>query len=319
MTDPISTPGIAELAARRAMAVLLMAGSIAARRMNWPSLARRWEKDGRFDPTSFDNEVTATFVDVVRHPMGPLMSSMLQTGRKSMAETLDVDVVQTGSALKVADAWAIKYADQVAKELGETNKLVIARMIPEWLSRRMPIGALATRAKELYGLDPRAATSYLAYSNSAAKRKDLTGLAERYLETRANIVGQVHSFTALNMGRQMLLAEGVAQGYLRENARKVWVTAIDERVCESCGPMDGVAVPILDSFIVMHPAPRGARGKIRPNSRLVVPPVHPNCRCTVVIDKKYEEGIITRTARFSDRGEKHLARLVSRPEDLIFR
>lgn len=318
MTESISTPGIAELAARRAMSVLMLAGTIAARRSDFPGLAKKWESAGRFDPDDFDKKVTATFVDVVRKPMGPLLSSMLQLGRKGMADTLEVDIEQQRSALKIADAWARKYADQVASELGETNKLVIARVLPEWMSKRMTAGALANRAKELYGLDPRSATSYLAYANSDAKRKDLIGLAEKYLENRANVVGAVHSFTALNMGRQMLLAEGVAQGHLGKNARKVWVTALDERVCDECGPMDGVSVPVLNRFSVLRPLTReDQRGKRRRQIRLTVPPVHPNCRCTVVLEKKFREGMITRTARFSDVGPDHLGRLVSRVEDIV--
>jgi hypothetical protein len=217
----------------------------------------------------------------------------------------------------VADAWADKYTAEVVAELGKTNAVVIQSMLPNWLSARLPAPAMAARARELYGLDPRSAAALTSYAGSDAKRKDVRGLADRYRESRATVAGNIHTFSALNSGRQMLLSEGLAQGFLKRNMRKVWVTAIDERVCDTCGPMDGVAVPILEAFTVVYPDPKTERGTKRPAAKLVVPPVHPNCRCTVVLESKFRDGIITRTARFDDRGSAHLARLTSRASDLI--
>jgi hypothetical protein len=286
--------------------------------MNWLGLAKKWESDREVDVAAFDKEITGTFIEVFSKPWVPVLSAMLQVGRKSMVDSIDIDIIQTANALKMSEAWAQKYAEVQARDLGDTHRGVIQQMLTDWTARRLPAPQMAVRAKEVYGLDLRSANSYFAYANGDSKRKDLNGLANRYLEQRANLIGGLHSFTALNFGRQMLFSEGVAAGYIPQNARKVWVTAIDERVCELCGPMDGVAVPVLDRFEVLVPPPRTERGKKRDNVKLVVPPVHPNCRCTLVLDKKFEDGIITRTARFEDN-PKHLARLVSRAEDLILR
>lgn len=309
--------GTAEIAARSGAVVAVLAGVIAAKRRDWTGLARGWEREGSFDARSFDREITSTFTEVARYPMRPLLASMLQVGRKSMVDSLDLDIIQSVNAVKISDAWADRYTSEVIDDLGKTNAVVIQQALPNWLSARLPAVAMAQRARELYGLDPRSAAALTSYAGSDAKKKDVRGLVDRYLEHRATVIGNVHTFTALNSGRQMLLSEGIAQGFLKRNMRKVWVTAIDERVCEICGPMDGVAVPILGAFTVSYPDPKTERGTKRRAAKLVVPPVHPNCRCTIVTEDKFRAGIITRTARFEDRGTRHLARLASRAADLI--
>lgn len=308
---------VAEEAARRGMMVAFLAGTIAAKRRDWQRLAKGWDRDG-WDPQDFHSEVTTTFTDVMRYPLTPLLASMMQVGRTSMAESAGLDITQTDRALKVSDAWATRYGAAVVDDLATTNAALIAQQVPQWQARRLPSASIAVRAAELYGMDARSAAAYLAYGESDAKKKNLRALAEKNLENRATIIGDVHSFTALNTGRQMLLSEGLAQGFLKRGQRKVWVTALDERVCKVCGPMDGVAVPILEAFTVVHPPEvRAPRGTPPTRTKLITPPVHPHCRCTFVLDTKFEAGIITRTARFDDRGTAHLARLTSRAADLI--
>ena len=50
---------------------------------------------------------------------------------------------------------------------------------------------------------------------------------------------------------------------------KEWLTALDERTCEICLPLDGVSVPLNKSFDTSVGA-------------LDAPPAHPNCRCTTI-------------------------------------
>ena len=317
----VGQPTEHERTAIRTVVVLTLAAVLAAKGRDWLKLAKGWERDGRFDRAAFEREISKTFVNVFSTPMAPILAGMLQLGRKSMVSSLDLDVIQRAAALRIADQWARKYAEEVARDYGAQSELAISRALPEWLNRRMPASALAQRAKDLYGLDPRSAQSVESYASGkkVTRNMDLRGLAERYMEQRADVMARVQTFTALNFGRQMVFAEGIGQGIIPTSARKVWVTAIDERVCEVCGPMDGVAVPVLDRFAVLHPAPKTDRGKHRGVQKLVIPPVHPNCRCTVVLDKTFRDGIITRTARFEDQGEKHLARLASEAKDMILR
>jgi len=317
----VGQPTEHERTAIRAVVVLTLAAVLAAKGRDWLKLAKGWERDGRFDRAAFEREISKTFIDVFSTPMVPILAGMLQLGRQSMVHSLDLDVIQRASALRIADHWARKYAEEVARDYGAQSALAISRSLPEWLNKRMPASALAQRAKDLYGLDPRSAQSVENYASGkkVTRSMNLRGLAERYLEQRADVMARVQTFSALNFGRQMVFAEGIGQGIIPTSARKVWVTAIDERVCEVCAPMDGVAVPVLDRFAVLFPPPKTERGKDRGIKKLIVPPVHPNCRCTIVLDKTFRGGIITRTTRYEDKGDKHLARLVSEAKDMILR
>lgn len=62
---------------------------------------------------------------------------------------------------------------------------------------------------------------------------------------------------------------GLATGDIPATATKVWFTALDERTCPTCAPMDHVGVPVTDTF------------KLPNGNRVKAPPVHVNCRCAV--------------------------------------
>lgn len=63
-------------------------------------------------------------------------------------------------------------------------------------------------------------------------------------------------------------------------AKVIWYTALDERVCENCGPMHGTEIDIADNFF--------AKGDTAPGGLLLDyeavggPPMHPDCRCTLL-------------------------------------
>lgn len=131
------------------------------------------------------------------------------------------------------------------------------------------------------------------------------------LSRRARNVYANENEVARNFGTQLLLMNAVARGYLPADSRKVWVTAVDERVCPVCAPMDSVAVQIDEPFQL-----RAHKGVLGHDQRLWVPPAHPKCRCRIVPERVIEHGVITRTARFS-RNEQGRARLVSQLSDLV--
>lgn len=136
-------------------------------------------------------------------------------------------------------------------------------------------------------------------------------LAKLYLSRRARRILENEDQVAHNFGTQLLLMNAVQKGYLPPETRKVWVTAVDERVCPVCAPMDSVAVGLHEQF-TLHPYV----GVLSHESHLWVPPAHPNCRCRIVTDRAIQHGIITRTARFS-RTPQRRARLVSTLSDLV--
>ena len=84
-----------------------------------------------------------------------------------------------------------------------------------------------------------------------------------FSEERARMIGITESTAAFAEGNQAA-ADALAKKYPDVSVVKTWLTNNDDRVCDICGPLDGVQVP-HDS-----PFPGGIDN----------PPAHPNCRCS---------------------------------------
>lgn len=65
---------------------------------------------------------------------------------------------------------------------------------------------------------------------------------------------------------------------------KEWLTAHDERLCEWCEPLDGKTIALDDTFFEKGDEVNGNQGhKLAVNIDDVgYPPLHPNCRCTLI-------------------------------------
>jgi len=63
-------------------------------------------------------------------------------------------------------------------------------------------------------------------------------------------------------------------------ASKIWYTALDERTCENCGPMQGKEIALGTSFFkIGDEAPGGLTLDYEDTDG---PPLHPQCRCTLI-------------------------------------
>jgi len=97
--------------------------------------------------------------------------------------------------------------------------------------------------------------------------------AQRLKSHRAQMIARTEVMNALNIGRLTVWSSAINDGTIPSTARKVWVTADDERTCPACAPMHGVTVPFGEAFDVPYP-----KGKAM---MLQAPPPHPQCRCIV--------------------------------------
>jgi hypothetical protein len=70
------------------------------------------------------------------------------------------------------------------------------------------------------------------------------------------------------------MRNAVADGLIDGVVVKKFSTAGDERVCPFCGPLDGKVVGLEETFPGI--------GGLVPNT--YVPPVHPQCRCTIIYE-----------------------------------
>lgn len=109
-------------------------------------------------------------------------------------------------------------------------------------------------------------------------RKRVQGVFKGMVKYRSEMIARTETIKATNWGTERAYKEsGVVKG-------KIWLTAMDERVCEFCGPMDGKEVSLDKSFFDKGDTAQGREGgKLNLDYDIVShPPLHPNCRCTII-------------------------------------
>jgi hypothetical protein len=98
--------------------------------------------------------------------------------------------------------------------------------------------------------------------------------ARKYRKYRAETIARTESMRAMNMGVQEGFRQAVVDGKLSEaQIRRYWKVAKDERTCETCSP-----VPKMNKTGVMMGEPFKT-----PKGPVTLPPLHPNCRCFIMI------------------------------------
>lgn len=90
---------------------------------------------------------------------------------------------------------------------------------------------------------------------------------DRIHRYRTETIARTEILRASNEGRREAWAQGVQEGFIDPTWVKRWSTEFDARTCDRCGPLNGETVPVMKSF------PWGD------------PPLHPNCRCTLLLDE----------------------------------
>ena len=74
---------------------------------------------------------------------------------------------------------------------------------------------------------------------------------------------------------------GVLDAYLQSGIveAKKWFTALDDRVCELCAPLEGKIASVSQAFIDPK---TGEKLHTKYDGDIIAPPRHVRCRCTVV-------------------------------------
>lgn len=248
----------------------------AARAGQFGVLAGKWVNDG-WDGTEFREAVSDTFKEVFTDRIIPVMIDAAMHGAATALDDFTAKVPIREDL--VVTPWGQVYSAKLAEQLSLGSENAMRDVVNTGLNQRLPASALEARARMLYGLDQRSAASWMAYAanKTLPKNRTLLDLTEDMMKARARVMADNEVFTALNFGRQIAYMEAQKAGLLPQNATKTWVTALDERVCPVCKPMDGVTVPLLDAFEVMQPLPKTGRGKNRKSTKHIIPPVHPRC------------------------------------------
>lgn len=163
---------------------------------------------------------------------------------------------------------------QLVREISVTQFGAINTLVRQAaLSDTMSVDQLAKAIRPCIGLTQRQAQATQNYYNNLvqqgytpkqALRMQAT-YAERMHRRRAATIAQTELAFAYNYGQYAMMEEAINNGLILPGVTKKWYTALDERVCDVCGKIDGQEVPLKENFSI----------------GVLLPPAHPNCRCTV--------------------------------------
>lgn len=146
--------------------------------------------------------------------------------------------------------------------LGERTPLQVARSI------RDSIGLTEQQAQ---WVDNRWSREYQAQVSAGVSVADAERAADRAAELyydrtlryRSETIARTEILNAAHEGRREAWQQGIQDGWINPEAQKQWMTVDDP--CDLCAEMDGVTAPVNGEF---------------PNGD---PPLHPNCRCDVLL------------------------------------
>jgi SPP1 gp7 family putative phage head morphogenesis protein len=180
-------------------------------------------------------------------------------------------------------AFAASRAGQLIQSIDELTRIAVRRIIVDAFNEQLDVRATAKRIKNIVGLHPKWADAVIKFEKremarlmklgqkeSTARRNSQTrasAYADQLQSKRAVMIARTEIQIAQNQGRYEGWKQADKAGFVDPSALKMWVTALDERTCEICAPLDGEIVSWNGVFSI----------------GLEAPIVHPNCRCTMVI------------------------------------
>jgi len=139
-----------------------------------------------------------------------------------------------GAINEHASVWAQLHTDEIFNQLNNTSQDILGKAIAEYIET--PGMTLGDTMDKLWGIDG-----------------------------RADVIAVTETTRAYAQGNQ-LIGQEMASAYPDAPVFKIWFTNNDDLVCDICGELDGMEVPIDDQFV--------STGFFTDN-----PPAHTNCRC----------------------------------------
>lgn len=186
---------------------------------------------------------------------------------------------------------------QLSTNLNTTARQTIRQIITDAVEGNITRVDAANKIRRLVGLIPQHAIAVDNYLNKmladgvkqSVAKKRAEKYAERLLRYRANTIARTEIARAVGTGQTEYWKQMRSEGFLPPEARRVWITAQDEKVCKICGPMDGVLADI-DGFFDTSAGPSEY-----PQAS------HPNCRCTagITIVKQKKKSAISKEESLS--------------------
>ena len=179
---------------------------------------------------------------------------------------------------------AVSYAWELGEHINQVSAEAVVKGYQAQLNRKIPPARAQQRVLEAFGVSPRTMNSLVQVwtaedpkiSSSVTPIDHKSARAERIirdgLKTRSRTIGENEIWSVRSQAKQVTWMYQIQMGKLPEGIKRRWVTATDERVCPTCGPMDGTSEAVSKPF------------KVKGYGKTWAPPLHPNCRCDIVLD-----------------------------------
>lgn len=225
---------------------------------------------------------------LVPHLITGYIFGMRDVRRSNVAPEFLIDVAET-------------YAANLGKHMHEVTADAMVSGYQAQLNRKVPPARALQRTLEATGVSPRVMNTLVTVWTSEDPKKLSDAVPEDHIAQRAKTLiyddvmrrgkamGDNESWSAKEQGKQIVWMYGMKRGAIPKNAKRRWVTAKDELVCPSCGPLHGKTLPLNERFDTEL-------------GKSWTPPLHVNCRCEI-------ELVV------SEEDEKNLVRVVR--EDLV--
>lgn len=211
----------------------------------------------------------------------PAYSKIRDTAFKSTAQTIAQLPPPVKSGLRfdtknpLIRSYLHKRTGELVTLISHDTQKVIQNAVIRSFNEALTPKQVSSMIRDSIGLLPQHEVAVFNFRNALEKKgespdrvDELVGnYQDRLLDYRANMIARTETRMATNQGELSVWKEAANQGYFDTNtANKIWI--VDGDPCEICEPMDGVSVPLYQSWTLN-------------NGDVVDIPTesHPHCMC----------------------------------------
>jgi SPP1 gp7 family putative phage head morphogenesis protein len=237
---------------------------------------------------------TQPWFDLQAELQSELLVEVVDGGRRVKLEPIQKATVRFrfDAERREAAAWAAKEAGQLIQGITQEQLTFVQELISQAeLGAYTPANAAKTlrdmenglgltmqQAEWVQNFEARRITELMdqgfGYEAAVARAQGATArYADRIYRYRTETIARTEILRASNEGRNQAWQQGIDEGFINPQQEKEWSVNADDRLCDICAPLDGQRVLVTAEW------PWGD------------PPIHPNCRCTVLLTDDIPEGL----------------------------
>ena len=198
-----------------------------------------------------------------------------EVGRRPLREAM---TVQSPFVQRAAQ----RLSAQMVRGVKDETRRAIRQIVFEAIRDGDPPARSQWLIRQIVGLTERDAVAVKRLAENGMSERQVARYSQRLLRARAMNIARTETIRAGNVGRVEGWKQMQRDGLLAPDFQERWMVTYDDRLCERCAPMDGLTVSLGGRF------EETARG-VLPSERVPVsgvttdtPPLHPQCRCTLV-------------------------------------